>query len=458
MSSSRPDREVRQATRGQRPLLRREAATLRALRSLHVAVGVVGLEEDDELTVLVTTGGPSIRAAVRRRPERFVQLAAAFADTVRRLHDAGWAHGSITAETCVVAGRNRVLLRDLSSAVHGPGVREIDDDLRAATGVLREMAVSARAHRSQRRAAHALIRAIDRTGTPRSAAGLTRLVEQACGGRRRRRATASPPRFRVRPRASDRARRSAVAGLGVVATAAGAAVLVLTETHDDALADAGRWSGLAVLALAAIRCTGELVRSMTRRTPRRARRTTGRWTRLRPLIGLGGLSALVAIVGGSTAVASPTGGVGNGPREGAPGTGPDIDTGIDTHRHRPAGTADPVPAPRTYLPWAPTAPESTPADDLAVTTTATPATVAPTTTPVPPQEPRSPTAEREHVVERGEHLWGIAEAELEHRLGRAPTDAEIAPYWRFVVAVNRDRLADPEEPDLIFSGQSILLP
>lgn len=62
------------------------------------------------------------------------------------------------------------------------------------------------------------------------------------------------------------------------------------------------------------------------------------------------------------------------------------------------------------------------------------------------------------VVGSGDHLWSIAEAALTTSLGRAPSDAEIDPYWRAVVEINRENLEDPDNPDLLFSGQVIELP
>ena len=63
-----------------------------------------------------------------------------------------------------------------------------------------------------------------------------------------------------------------------------------------------------------------------------------------------------------------------------------------------------------------------------------------------------------HTVERGEHLWEIAEDNLEAALGRDATDAEIDPYWREVVERNRSDLPDPANPSLIYSGSTVQLP
>lgn len=61
-------------------------------------------------------------------------------------------------------------------------------------------------------------------------------------------------------------------------------------------------------------------------------------------------------------------------------------------------------------------------------------------------------------VERGDHFWAIAETTLAEAWGRAPTDAEIDPYWRQVVDANRDRLLPPHDPDLVYPGQQFVVP
>lgn len=63
-----------------------------------------------------------------------------------------------------------------------------------------------------------------------------------------------------------------------------------------------------------------------------------------------------------------------------------------------------------------------------------------------------------HTVRSGESLWRIASHRLQLTSGRAPTDAEIVPYWRALIEVNRDRLPDRDDPDLILPGQELLLP
>lgn len=70
-----------------------------------------------------------------------------------------------------------------------------------------------------------------------------------------------------------------------------------------------------------------------------------------------------------------------------------------------------------------------------------------------PTKPVTVTLER-HLVHPGDHLWSIAESRLGAHLGRAPTDREVAPYWRALVAAN-PRLVDP---DLLFPGDEVTVP
>jgi hypothetical protein len=71
---------------------------------------------------------------------------------------------------------------------------------------------------------------------------------------------------------------------------------------------------------------------------------------------------------------------------------------------------------------------------------------------------RTEAPARTWTVAPGEHLWSIAERALGASLGRAPTEAEVVPYWRALIDANRPSLADPDNPDLIFSGQVLTLP
>ena len=67
-------------------------------------------------------------------------------------------------------------------------------------------------------------------------------------------------------------------------------------------------------------------------------------------------------------------------------------------------------------------------------------------------------AGRSWTVAPGDHFWAVAEGVLADAWGRAPTDAEVDPYWRAMVQANVDVLRDPGNPDLLFQGQVIDVP
>jgi hypothetical protein len=98
---------------------------------------------------------------------------------------------------------------------------------------------------------------------------------------------------------------------------------------------------------------------------------------------------------------------------------------------------------RTSLPWA---------------TGAAPAPVPERQVPEPPPPPPPTELNRDVTVEPGDNFWSIARRELRGRLGRAPTNAEIAPFWNTLIELNRDQLVEPTNPDLIYPGQTFLLP
>lgn len=62
------------------------------------------------------------------------------------------------------------------------------------------------------------------------------------------------------------------------------------------------------------------------------------------------------------------------------------------------------------------------------------------------------------LVRPGDSLWQIAEAVLERGPGvRGEIDA-VHDYWQRLIELNRANLADPANPDLLFSGQQLRLP
>ena len=72
--------------------------------------------------------------------------------------------------------------------------------------------------------------------------------------------------------------------------------------------------------------------------------------------------------------------------------------------------------------------------------------------------PPDATEPTEVTVESGDNLWAVAEEQLTTDLGRTPTDDEIAPYWHELIVVNGDRLVEPANPSLIYTGQVLTLP
>lgn len=207
--------------------------------------------------------------------------------------------------------------------------------------------------------------------------------------------------------------------------------------HVAALARPVALLGLAVLAILVL---AALVDARRRRT------TPVRWHRLLPgAIGAGLLSLATAAVGppGAGAVedagAAAPGGARPAVVVAASGRTAPIDLPVSADALTDAAPADDAPAttlPATHLPWA------------EVRTGGGPAVAGP-----------DPTAAATTVTVRpGDHLWSIAEAQLTRSLGRDPTDAEVDPYWRALVAANDDRLVVPGDPDLIVPGQEIVLP
>ncbi|MCC5947229.1 MAG: LysM peptidoglycan-binding domain-containing protein [Nitriliruptoraceae bacterium] len=63
----------------------------------------------------------------------------------------------------------------------------------------------------------------------------------------------------------------------------------------------------------------------------------------------------------------------------------------------------------------------------------------------------------EHEVQAGESLWSIAADALDGA-GRSTDDTAVTRYWERLIAANRAQLADPDNPDLIFPGQRMVLP
>ncbi len=160
--------------------------------------------------------------------------------------------------------------------------------------------------------------------------------------------------------------------------------------------------------------------------------------------------ALAAIVGvslvGGLAARQDDGGAEPGPDDHEPGTAWVVDLGPDPVDDPPSpdGDADDSPAshrsvgPATENSWRLLAAEA--------------ARNGPTESPV------ANRGQRTRSVEAGTHLWGISSEVLEDALGREVSDEEVTPYWLATVEANRPFLVDPDNPDLLIPGQTIVLP
>lgn len=61
-------------------------------------------------------------------------------------------------------------------------------------------------------------------------------------------------------------------------------------------------------------------------------------------------------------------------------------------------------------------------------------------------------------VERGEHFWQLATDALTSAWGRPPSDPELAPFWADMIELNQANLAVAGQPDLVYAGQTFLVP
>lgn len=62
-----------------------------------------------------------------------------------------------------------------------------------------------------------------------------------------------------------------------------------------------------------------------------------------------------------------------------------------------------------------------------------------------------------HVVSRGQSFWSIAHDRLQ-QAGVVADEVAVRGYWLELIAWNRHRLVDRDDPDLILPGQVFLLP
>ena len=126
----------------------------------------------------------------------------------------------------------------------------------------------------------------------------------------------------------------------------------------------------------------------------------------------------------------------------------------------PQEAATPAPPPPMDRPWRPTPVELAPRQPPPSSNPTDPGRDAANTDTAGAEDKDTSvgTAATTWTVRPGDHLWSIAESTLRARADGTLHERQIRSYWRKVIAVNRGRLADPGNPDLIFPGQVIRLP
>ena len=208
---------------------------------------------------------------------------------------------------------------------------------------------------------------------------------------------------------------------------------------------------ISLFAAAAIVTRVDWLRVLTvRLTPRPVRGAVA------ALVGLGLVAGAVV----HTAAASPSDHVSQHAASVGRATSQHVDPGAPIGTHGGAMAVDV--RPDRLDPFGPTDPGSQVGDDNIVGVDAAANNTAPTDTveasPDPDALPASASAPATWTIQRGDHLWGVAEATLARHLARSPTDAEITPYWSRLIETNRHRLIDPTNPDLVIAGQTFELP
>jgi nucleoid-associated protein YgaU len=132
---------------------------------------------------------------------------------------------------------------------------------------------------------------------------------------------------------------------------------------------------------------------------------------------------------------------------------------ITMHRLRPTDDGpEPMPVEPNRPPTEAPNPSTTTDPEASDGSTATMTRLPPPVPATVPVAVRGAVGE-EWVVGLGDSFWSIAEESLaEATPGEPPDDAAITRYWRRIVQANRDRLADPANPDLLLPGQTIVVP
>ena len=167
--------------------------------------------------------------------------------------------------------------------------------------------------------------------------------------------------------------------------------------------------------------------------------------------------------GGETAAGAPTAGAPTvrAPTTSPPTAGPSTSPAAGPPSTRPS-TSPPTMGPPTAGP--PTAGPRTAGPPTAGPPTAGPPATSPPTTAAVRRAGRAPASgagehrARSWMVRPGDSLWTIAATALTAASGRPPSARELGTYWWQVVELNRPRLPNPSDPDLLFPGDEVSLP
>jgi hypothetical protein len=153
----------------------------------------------------------------------------------------------------------------------------------------------------------------------------------------------------------------------------------------------------------------------------------------------------------------------------APSTTAPSTTAAEPQRDAPTTAPAPAPTPTSGSPGPPGAPTAT--EPTTTDATTSPATTsrggsaagtAPLDAPPPgtiaEDQAAFTIATTHHVIETGDHLWGVAARTLAVAWGADAEPSEIAGYLQRLIDTNRAVLAIPDDPDLVFPGQVFALP
>lgn len=116
-------------------------------------------------------------------------------------------------------------------------------------------------------------------------------------------------------------------------------------------------------------------------------------------------------------------------------------------------TPSPFPGPVTTVPAAPPAVVAQPQGDDQATLHLLPAEESSVADVTPPA-----SSADTWTVEPGESFWVIARSHLAATRGSTIDDRAVDAYWRRLIEANRDRLANPDDPNLLFADQELVLP